>query len=452
MIKKGCIMIVDDEQNILISLKACLEAEGYEVEAFPDGYKALERLREKGFDVALIDLRLPKMSGIDILKVIKRDHPETVSVIMTAYGAIETAVEAMKEGAYDYLTKPFSPKQIRVFVKKIFDHHKLIKEVRELRQELETKCRFENIIGKSEEMIKVFSLLKAVAPSDASILIRGESGTGKELIAHAVHKFSERKDKPLVIVSCAALSPNLLESELFGHVKGAFTGAIRDKVGRFELADNGTIFLDEIAEFAPSLQVKLLRVLQEGEFEAVGDTKTKKVNVRVIAATSRNIEDELKRGNFREDLYYRLNVVTIKLPPLRERKDDIPILANFFLQRYAKKNKKDIREISGRTMKLLVNYDWPGNIRELENVIERAVILSHSSIVHPDVLPENILRTEEEEDLLPRAVEKRITLQELEREYIKRLLAKEKSKERIAEILGIDKATLWRKREKYGLR
>jgi len=387
------ILIVDDEKIICEHLRKVLERESYEVRVCHSGFEALERLNEESFAVAVVDIKMPGMDGIELLGKIKEKYPQTSVVIMTAHGSVETAVKAMKMGAMDYLSKPFEAEEIKLVIERVFEHQKLIDENLYLRNQIAEKHRFDNIISKNYRMQQVFELIASVAVTDATVLIYGETGTGKELVAKSIHYNSNRKDNKFVTINCGALPDTLLESELFGHERGAFTGAIKQKIGKFELADKGTIFLDEIGNITPAMQVKLLRVLQEMEFERVGGNKTIKVDVRIIAATNKDLKQAVANGEFREDLFYRINVVQINLPPLRERLEDIPLLALHFLEKHCEKTGKEIYAFSQDVLDSMMHYDWPGNVRELENVIERAVILERGKMISKIDLP--VARLEE---------------------------------------------------------
>ena len=375
------VLIVDNEKSMRDFLSIVLKKEGYFVETAEDGDHALKILEKDIYDLVLTDMKMPRMSGLDLLKALKDLSPETIIIMMTAYASAETAVEAMKEGAYDYLTKPFQIDEVKLIIKNALERRKLRQENSQLRRELKGQATFTQIIGKSEKMKRVLDLVRKVADSKSNVLIYGESGTGKELIARAIHFNSARRDRSFVTVNCSALPEALLESELFGHMKGSFTGAIGNKEGLFEIAHEGSIFLDEIGETSLSIQVKLLRVLQEKEFRRVGGTKDLKVDVRIIAATNRDLEKLVAEGKFREDLYYRLDVIPIDLPPLRERPEDIPLLAEFFLGRFNQSLGKEIAGIEPEAMRILMNHEWKGNVRELENVVERAVALASSKML-----------------------------------------------------------------------
>jgi len=381
------ILVVDDEEIVCLSCQRILTEEGYEVQTHLSGPEALTLLAEEPFDLAIVDLKMPGMDGMEVLLAIKRDYPHIPVIMITGYATIESAVEAMKSGAFDYLPKPFTPDEVAVIVKKALETRSMMLENLYLRGEIQAKYRFENIIGNSKKMQEIYRLIAKVAPTNSTVLITGESGTGKELIARAIHYNSSRKDRPFVPVDCAVLSENLLESELFGHIKGSFTGAIVTKPGLFEVADGGSLFLDEIGNISLVMQSKLLRFIQEREFTPVGGTKLKKVDVRLIAATNRDLEEKIKEGAFREDLFYRLNIVPISLPSLRERKEDIPLLAVHFLKKYCQEMGKNPKALSQATMEMLMRYPWPGNVRELENIIERAVIMTEEETILPKHLP-----------------------------------------------------------------
>ena len=381
------ILVVDDEEIVLLSCERVLTEEGYEVQTRLSGKEALELLAGELFDLAIVDLKMPGMDGIELLRAMKRDYPHISVIMITGYSTIESAVEAMKAGAVDYLPKPFTPDQVTMVVKKALDARNLMLENLYLRNELQAKYRFENIIGSGKKMQEIYRLIAKVAPTHSTVLITGESGTGKELIARAVHFNSLRKDHPFVPVDCAVLSENLLESELFGHIKGSFTGAIVTKPGLFEVADGGTLFLDEIGNISLTTQSKLLRVIQEREFTPVGGTKLKKVDVRILAATNKDLQEKIKEGTFREDLFYRLNIVPIHLPPLRERPEDIPLLAQHFLEKYCRELSKKPKALSPAAVELLVRHPWPGNVRELENTMERVAVMTDEEVILPKHFP-----------------------------------------------------------------
>ena len=387
MSTKGRIVVIDDEVNAAAALETLLKEDGYEVGRAHDARGGLGLLEKMAPDVVLTDLRMPGMDGIELLAKIKEIRPETMVIVMTAYGTVKTAVRAMKLGAEDYLNKPIDVEELEVILQKALEKKGLLEEARTLRQRLEHKYRFDNLVGESPEMLSVFKTIRQVAPSFASVLLLGESGTGKELFAQALHQNSQRRNKAFIKVACAALPETLLESELFGHEKGSFTGAVYTRAGRFEAADGGTLFLDEIGDITPTVQVKLLRFLEEREFERVGGNKTFKVDVRIVAATHRDLKKKLEDGSFREDLFYRLNVIEIHIPPLRERPGDIPLLGHHFLRKFAEANGKDVQGLSDEVMAMLLGHPWPGNVRELENAMERAVVLTTEGALTPAHFP-----------------------------------------------------------------
>ncbi|MGB5995319.1 MAG: sigma-54 dependent transcriptional regulator, partial [Candidatus Deferrimicrobiaceae bacterium] len=370
------ILIVDDEEIVRESLANWLEEDGYEVEAAENGARALERLPAKDWNLAMVDLKMPGMDGIQLMDEIRKVRPDTIVIIMTAYATVDTAVQAMKKGAYDYIVKPFNPEDLSMTIRKIIEHQKLVKENIYLRKELKKQYRLHDMVSKNHKMIEIFELIKTVAKSSSTVLVQGESGTGKELLSRAIHMESPRRDAPFVTVSCAALTESLLESELFGHEKGAFTGADQARSGKIELAKDGTLFLDEIGDISLKLQMDLLRVLEEKEFRRVGGTQLISVNSRIIAATNRELTKAIEEEKFREDLYYRLNVISVTLPPLRERKEDVPLLVEHFLERFNIEMGKNVEGIAESAMRLLLDYGWPGNARELRNVIERAMVVT----------------------------------------------------------------------------
>ncbi|MDH4222665.1 MAG: sigma-54 dependent transcriptional regulator [candidate division Zixibacteria bacterium] len=388
---KSKILVVDDELVVCKSVQRILLPEGFEVESALSGQEALEKLSQESFDMVITDLKMPGMDGMELLAKIREKDPEMIVIIITGYSTVQTAVQAMKMGALDYIPKPFTPEELIVVVEKALDKKKLIFENIYLRKELEAKYSFDNIVGNSPKMQEVFKFIRKVAPTDSTVLIYGESGTGKELVARAVHFNSLRKNKPFFPVDCSVLSQDLLESELFGHVKGSFTGAFVTKPGIFEVANGGSVFLDEIGDINAIIQGKLLRVIQEQEFLPVGGVQPKKVDLRFIVATNKNLESLVKEKRFREDLYYRLNVVSVTVPPLKERKDDIPILAYHFLKKFTKEMDKDIKSISVEAMNKLISYGWPGNVRQLENIIERAVVMAESQSIVSEYLPASII-------------------------------------------------------------
>jgi len=386
------ILIIDDEKNYLLVLETLLADAGYEVITSDDASEALEVATSHDLDLVITDMRMPGLDGMEFLAQLRDFQPEIPVIMMTAYATVEKAVEAMKRGAFDYITKPFKNEELILTIRKALEMHRLKRENLLLSQELQERFKFGNIVGKSEVMLQVYEIIEKVAQTRASVLITGESGTGKELIAKAIHFNSPRSDKPFVSVNCSALPETLLESELFGHERGAFTGAVTRRKGRFELAHNGTLFLDEVGDMSSALQVKLLRVLQEMRFERVGGTATLQVDARLVAASNRDLKREVELGRFREDLYYRLKVVHLEVPPLRERRDDIPLLVQHFLRKVARANGLPVKSVSHDALKFLYNHDWVGNVRELENVIERAVILCDGDEIRPQDLPEEFFQ------------------------------------------------------------
>lgn len=450
----GKILVVDDEKGMRDLLSKVLKKEGYQVFVAQDGEEGLEVIKNQSIDIVIADLDMPVMNGIEMIKHAKAFDPSLTIIIITAYASMESAIEALKLGAYDYLIKPFNIEQVKLTVKKAFERLCLISQNTYLKSELEEALYFPGVIGKSEKMQKVLDLIKAVSPTDSLVLIEGESGTGKELVAKAIHENSNRKDYPFVVLNCGALSEGILESELFGHERGSFSGAFTQRKGKFEIAHKGTLFIDEIGEMSLSAQTRLLRVLQEKEFERVGGNFTIKVDVRIIAATNKNLQKEVKDGKFREDLFFRLNVFKIALPPLRERKEDIAELSKHFLEKLSKNLNKNITEFSPEAIKILKSYNWPGNIRELQNVIERAVVLCTGNIITPRELPEDLVQNGEtsniahifENETLDEALER------IEKNLIIKALKKNAySQTRTAENLGIKRTTLRYKLEKYGL-
>ena len=452
MDEKPRILVVDDEESHRIMLRAVLSADGYAVTEAADGTEAIRAVEKEAFDIILMDIRMTVMDGIEALTEIRKISPLVPVLIMTAYASVKTAVEALKAGAFDYLTKPLDIEELKILIEKALEHYHLHAENLVLKERLGDRFDFSRIIARSPRMISLLEALAMVAPSDATVLIMGESGTGKEVVANAIHHNSPRAGQPFIKVSCAALPETLLESELFGHEKGAFTGAVSRCEGRFELAHRGTIFLDEVGEIKPGIQTKLLRVLQEKEFEPVGSGRTIKVDIRVIAATNKDLTKEVNEGRFREDLYYRLNVVPIVLPPLRDRKEDIPPLAEHFLAIYRKKNRKTLKGISGKALDLLIRYQWAGNIRELENCIERAVIMARAEMIVPADFPLQIqmLCGEGENDGFD--IPHGISLDEMEKALIVKTLTETGgNRTRASEILGINRRTIQNKLREYGL-
>lgn len=447
------ILLIDDEKSVRTTLSLMLKRVGYQVDEAENGQKALELVKNKFYDLVITDLKMEPVDGMEVLRQVKAINDASEVMVMTAFSTVESGVEAMKLGAYDYIQKPFDKDEFLILVKKALERRKLISEVEHLQNELREKYRFENIIGNSNPMMDVLAMISKVAKTDSSVLIAGESGTGKELIAKATHLNSRRKNRAFVTINCGALPENLQESELFGHVRGAFTGAIKDKRGLFQEANGGTLFLDEIGETALSTQVKLLRFLQDGEIRRVGENEPLYVDVRMIAATNKDLKKLIEEGKFREDLYYRLNVIPVDLPPMRERRDDIPLLANHFINIYAERTKKKNPSISPEAMKYLMQYDWPGNVRELENVIERALILAPKNVILPEDLPGSILKREEPSDKEPETlIGGDQTLEDMEKRHILTTLDRcVWNQKKASEILGISTTTLWRKLKLYGI-
>ena len=449
MFSQARILVIDDDESMRDSCRQALARKASRIEVAEDGLTGLGILKKEAFDLVILDLKMPGLSGMEVLNRIKQEYPEVVVVVITGYATVESAVEAMRRGAYDFLPKPFTPESLRAIVDRALDRRELVLENILLRSELDASFGSEVIIGQSEPMKKIEEVMRKVSPTDTTVLISGESGTGKELVARAIHRHSSRKDKPFVVVDCGSLVENLFESELFGHVKGSFTGATATKYGRLELANGGTVFFDEIGNISMNVQMKLLRVLQEREITKVGSAQVIKVDVRVVAATNRDLQKAVQAGTFREDLFYRLSVVPIALPPLRERRDDIPPLANYFLKKYNQKRKKNVRAISAQAMKALVEHDWPGNVRELENAIERAVVLTENDTIEPsDLLYYGLnAATPPKSD-----VDRPRRLADVEKEHIVRTLKVFNGhKGKTAKWLGIDRKTLRSKLRRYAI-
>jgi len=435
------ILVIDDEQNIRKMLTRVLSPEGFIVKEADNGFEALKRLQEENYSLVLLDLKMPGLNGIETLKKIRENDLNLPVIMMSAYGSIPEAVEAMKLGALDYLIKPFDIEELKIIIKRAIKQYELEVENIYYREEEEKRFNFDEIIGKSNSINKVLEMVKNVSPTIATVLITGESGTGKELIARAIHKNSLRKNGPFVVVNCVAFSPNLLESELFGHEKGSFTGAIAKRIGRFEMANGGTIFLDEIGEMDLAIQTKLLRVLQEREFERVGSSRSIKVDVRILSATNKDLKKEVEEKKFREDLFYRLNVFNVDVPPLRERKEDIPLIVGHLIGKYNKILNKKVKKVSAKAMELLLDYNYPGNIRELENIIERSMIMAKDEIVDEKYF--NFINKES-------YIEKKGTLKEVEKELIIKYLIQNKgNRTKTAEILGISRRSLQNKIKEY---
>jgi len=451
------ILIVDDEKNYPPIISAVLENEGYETLTALSGQEALEILNNSDVDLVITDMKMPKMDGITLLEKIKSKDPELPVILMTAHGTVEKAVEAMQKGAYNYILKPFDNERLIIYVKKANAMYQVIKENRRLRDTVKSRFSFENIIGKSKAIQDIFEIIRKIGPASATVLIEGESGTGKELVAKAIHYNSSRYNKPFIAVNCSALAENLLESELFGHEKGAFTGAVAMKKGRFELADSGTLFLDEIGELSQDLQVKLLRILQEKVFERVGGVKQITVDTRIIAATNKKLKDEVVYGRFREDLYYRLNVLHITIPPLRERIEDIRLLVDHIIKKYADERKSDVTVIGvdQEVERRLYDYDWPGNVRELENVLEQSMLLCPGDTITVSDLPKYFKNNIYDNDFfhgIPEDAKLNDTISAIEKQMIERALRlKNNVHSDAAELLGIGKSGFSKKLKKYGM-
>jgi DNA-binding NtrC family response regulator len=451
------ILVVDDSPKDNQLLTRFLEIEGYKVSSAKDGRAAMGQFKEGKYDLVLTDLKMPHMDGIELLKQVKNQDPNVIGVVVTGFATIDTAVEAMKVGAFDYVSKPYQLDEIRMVVQRALEYKRLQVENVSLKRELKRKYKFENIIGDHPRMQQVFRLIEKVADSESTVLIQGESGTGKELVAKAIHFNSNRRDRYIIPVNCGAIPENLLESELFGHVKGAFTGATTSRIGRFEAADGGTIFLDEIGDMSPKLQVKVLRVLQEQEFEPVGSTKTIKVSVRVIAATNQNLEELVEKKQFREDLFYRLNVIPINIPPLRERRSDIHLLVNHFLKTFCEEKGREVEPIESEVVQFISDYEWPGNVRELENLIERLVILNDRGAITVDDLPEKIRkgtspRTMDPYEFPEEGLDFNKVVGEFENQIIRAALGRTRGNKNLAaKLLSLKRTTLVEKIKKKGL-
>ncbi len=452
MKKSKKILVIDDDQSLCRVISFYLSEEGYEVKLCHEGNTGIEIFKKFEPDLLICDIKLPGKDGFSILEIVMKERPDCPVIMITAHGTVEDAVKAMKNGACDYILKPFNKDDLKITVDKAIRMSELVSENTYLRKELEEKYSFENIAGKSPEMLKIFRMISQVCSTDSNILILGESGTGKELVARAIHYNSPRKKHPFIAINASAIPDNLIESELFGHKKGAFTGAAGDKKGKFQLAHEGTIFLDEIGDMKQELQVKLLRVIQEKEIDIVGGTMPVKIDVRLIAATNKNLEEEVKEGKFREDLFYRLNVIAIELPPLRARKSDLPFLVQFLIKKYAPHGK--ITGVTKEVMEIFEKYYWPGNVRELENVIERGIVLSEGSLIDKDCLPGKMLDSLEKiKKIHIDWPEEGISLEELEKDLIKQaLLRANNNQTRAAELLSITRSALIYRMEKHGLK
>jgi DNA-binding NtrC family response regulator len=437
------ILVIDDDKYIRDACRQILNRNQYNVFEAEDGYKGLELLKKQDFDIIILDLKMPGIDGMNVLKRIMKDYPDIVVIVITGFATVESAVEAMKIGANDFLPKPFSPDELRVIINRVAEKRKLMLENIYLRDQLDSYIGMDDFIGESEPMIKIKELIRKVGPTDSTVLISGESGTGKELVARAIHRYSSRKEKPFVTVDCGSLVENLFESELFGHVKGAFTGAIASRHGKFEMANTGTLFFDEIGNIGTKVQGKLLRAIQEGEITKVGGSQAIKIDVRIISATNTDLIKGIKEGTFREDLFYRLAVIPINLPPLRVRKDDIPVLINYFLNKYNQKRGKTVKSISPHAMRTLIEYHWPGNVRELQNTIERSVVLAKKDIIDSaDIFHFSFSSP----------VSLSSSLASAEKEHILKVLKDcNWNKSKTAGILQIDRKTLRMKIDKYGI-
>jgi DNA-binding NtrC family response regulator len=442
--QKCKVLVIDDEPNILKTISVSLSSYGYMPETFLKAAEAIERLANVHFDLAFVDLKMLPMNGIEVLEQVKKKSPDTTVVMMTAHGSIETAVEAIKKGAYDYITKPFTHKEFLHIIDRVYEHHLLSKKIKGLTYQIDEMFEEGNVVTCNSHMFDILKVAKEVAESDIPILIEGESGTGKEVLARFIHLSSNRKESPFIAINCSAIPENLFESELFGHVKGAFTNAIKDRIGRLELADTGTIFLDEVADVPKAIQVKLLRFLQSMEFERVGESISRKIDIRVISATNRSVDEDLQAGSLRDDFYYRIAGVKLKLPALRERKDDIPILAEHFIRKYS--GGKEII-FTDEAKKYLLDYDWPGNVREFENIIKRLLVFAKDGLVRYEYLPLEMININK-----PRQIDQPLQkIDDLEKQHIAEILKIANTTKEAAKILGISETTLWRKRKLYGL-
>lgn len=441
-------MIVEDEDTLRFSLKRVFLREGYEVDVAPDAETAVEFIKEKIYDLIITDIILPNMDGIELLKHIREEMPDQIVIIITAFASLETAVEALRAGAYDYVVKPIIHEEIKQIVRNALKQKMLQKEVTYLKRQIERRYDFSKIIGESDSMKRIINEVKKIANARSNVLLLGETGTGKELIARAIHFNSNRADKPFIPINCSAIPENLLESELFGHMKGAFTGAITSKRGLFEEANGGTIFLDEIGDLSINLQSKLLRVLEDQEIRPVGGTQSIKVDIRFISATNKDIVSAVKDGSFREDLFYRINVITIKLPPLRERREDIELLVRYFIQKFSFELGKRVNGIDEEALSHIKKYNWPGNIRELQNVIERAILISESSLISSEHLPEEMVSSNN--SFHDYALSNKLSIEEYTKEFIQRY-QNDFTEQQLADMLGITRKSLWEKRKKWSI-
>lgn len=456
---KSRILVVDDEESIREFLDIMLRKEGYEVTLAEDGARALDILKKKSFDMIISDLQMPNVTGLELLKQVRDSYPDMTFMIITAFGTTESAVEAMKLGAYDYITKPFKIDEVRINIANALKSKNLEVENRVLKKELKKEFNFQNLVGNSETMHRIYDLIQRVSQSPTNVLITGESGTGKEMVAKAIHYNGPLKDRPFVTVNCGAIPENLMESEMFGHKKGSFTGAIADKIGLFEVANGGSLFLDEVGELPLSIQVKLLRAIQERVIRKVGATDDQRVDVRIIAATNRDLEEMVKQGSFREDLYYRLNVINLKTPPLRDRREDVPTLAQHFLRKYADRLGRPVQAISDEAMEVLKKYDYPGNVRELENIIERTVALEAGATILPESLPPFVqtpsgrkMASAHEIEITDEGIELEKIIGQIEKELLIKAIHKAKGvKKNAAKLLGVTFRSMRYRVDKYGL-
>jgi DNA-binding NtrC family response regulator len=441
------LLIVEDEETLSGSLKRVFLREGYEVDTVDNAESGLEMLDRDIYDIVITDIILPGISGIELLRKIREKIPDQIVIVTTAYASLETAVEALRAGAYDYVVKPIIHEEIKQIVKNALRQRHLQAENVLLRKQIERDYDFSRIIGESPAMRKIINEVRKIADARSNVLLLGETGTGKELIARAIHYNSSRADNPFIPINCSAIPENLIESELFGHVKGAFTGAVISKKGLFEEANGGTVFLDEIGDLNVGLQSKLLRVLEDHEIRPVGGTQSIKIDIRFIAATNKNIENEVKEGKFREDLFYRINVITIKLPPLRERKEDIELLVRYFIQKYSKELGKAVNDIDSEALKIMKSYHWPGNIRELQNIIERAILIAEDSIIEPEHLPDGMKTTD---SFVDTSLNDKLSIEDYTKAFIQRY-QNEFNEQQLAEMLGITRKSLWEKRKRWGI-
>lgn len=442
------ILIVEDEETLAASLKRVFTKEGYSVDLAGDAETGLEIIENNSYDLIITDIILPGINGIELLKRIKERDPDQIVIIITAYASLETAVEALRAGAYDYVIKPVIHEEIKQIVRNALRERTLRRENIQLKRELERHYDFSHIIGESPAIKKIISEVKKIANAKSNVLLLGETGTGKELIARAIHYSSSRSARPFIPINCSAIPENLLESELFGHVKGAFTGAVSSKRGLFEEANGGTVFLDEIGELSPRLQAKLLRVIEDQEIRPIGSNRSTKVDIRFISATNRDLLQLVKEGKFREDLFYRINVITIQLPPLRERGEDLVLLINFFIEKYSREHGKKIEKINDDVIEILKRYHWPGNIRELQNIIERAVLISDDGIIKKEHLPENLF--EKEDSFTEHVLNQKLSIEDYTKAFIMRY-QNTYTEQQLADMLGITRKSLWEKRKRWGL-